>query len=231
MKQENCWLKDTCNKIDCNSFCLKFYKLNYIYNLSLLNDNQRNKLKLRLDSDGSDKKAFDTLKKIEIDIVDFVNNGKNLFIYSDQVGNGKTSWSVRLLQSYLNRNWTHLSLSCHILFISVPKFLLSIKDNITEKNEYVEHIKNNIDKADLVVFDDIGSKQSTVFEDSNLLSMIDNRINNNKANIFTSNLSNELLHDALGDRLYSRVFNSSIKVELVGADKRSLMINNKGVIE
>ena len=90
--------------------------------------------------------------------------------------------------------WSKCSLSCHVLFISVPRLLLALKDNIDTKSEYINHIKENITNCDLVIWDDIGTKQSTTFENENLLYMIDTRINNNKANIFTSNLNRNELH-------------------------------------
>ena len=62
----------------------------------------------------------------------------------------------------------------------------------------------------------------TEFETTNLLSLIESRINSGKTNIFTSNLSNEELHIALGDRLASRICNLDYNIELHGGDKRSI---------
>ena len=57
---------------------------------------------------------------------------------------------------------------------------------------------------------------------SHLLSIIDARLNNNKSNIYTSNLDREDLHSFLGDRLYSRIYNYSTCIEFVGKDKRGI---------
>jgi DNA replication protein DnaC len=97
-----------------------------------------------------------------------------------------------------------------------------LKDNITAKNEYIQHIKDNVLTCDLVIWDDIGTKNSTSFESENLLSMIEGRILNNKANIFTSNLNDQELHDALGDRLASRICNLGYNITFNGGDKRGL---------
>ncbi len=110
-----------------------------------------------------------------------------------------------------------------MLFISVPRFLLELKSNISEKSEYVEHINNNVLDCDLVIWDDIATKLGTEFELSHLLSIIDTRINNGKSNMFTSNLSGVELNKALGDRLYSRIQNySDVVIELQGKDKRGI---------
>ena len=108
------------------------------------------------------------------------------------------------------------------MFISVPRFLLELKSNISQKSEYIEEIEKSILDCDLVVWDDIGNKVGTEFEVSHLLSILDTRLNNNKSNIYTSNLNQEDLHSFLGDRLYSRVYNYSTCIEFVGRDKRGI---------
>ena len=76
--------------------------------------------------------------------------------------------------------------------------------------------------ADLVVWDEVGTKGLTQFEHENILNLINARIDLGKANIYTSNLSDAELHQAVGDRLYSRIAILSDGVELVGSDKRAL---------
>lgn len=220
---ENCWLKNNCSKIDCNTFCLKYFKLNKLYELALVPLERRKHVTLRIDDDNSDEQAFNTLKTIETNIVDFVKSGKNLFIYSSICGNGKSQWSLRMIESYLNKVWLESKLECKVLFISVSKFLLALKDNISKENEYINFIKENVEKCDLVVWDDIATKLGTEFEISHLLSYIDSRILNNKANIYTSNVSGTDLCKALGERLYSRIVNySDYVIEFVGKDKRNI---------
>ena len=106
--------------------------------------------------------------------------------------------------------------------INVPYFLIALKENISEKNGYIQHIKDNIETCDLVIWDDIGHKMGTDYEISNLLSMIESRIINKKANIFTSNLTDAELQAALDGRLASRIWNNSINITLKGGDKRGL---------
>lgn len=222
IKNENCWLKDRCNHCDCNKFCMRMFKLNYLYDSALINDIQRKHKVLVTDKDGTDSEQFVLLSKLEKNIVNVVNGGENICIHSKNCGNGKTSWSLRLVQSYFDKIWINSPLSCRALFINVPHLLMSLKDNISEKNEYVSHIKENIAQADIVIWDDIGTKLITTFESENLLSMIDVRINSGKSNIFTSNLSEEEIHKCLGDRLCSRIWNVKYNIELQGKDKRGL---------
>ena len=213
----NCNLKkDGCT----NSFCLKKYKLDYLFKLGLFSDKQKIRMPLNLDDDEKDLKSFNKLSMYDKDIVNFVDSGKNLYIHSTICGNSKTSWALRLAQSYLNNIYYFSNLECKILFISVPRFLLELKDDISTKSDYIRYIKDNVLKANLVIWDDIGFKGGTEFECSNLLNMIDSRINMNKSNIYTSNLNDRELHKCLGDRLHSRIVNNSINIEFFGKDKR-----------
>lgn len=216
-----CFYYNNCNHKDCEQdFCQKKFKLDFLYEKSLLSDHQRKRIELKLDSDKSDLEVFQFLSHIEQNIERFVNEGRNLFIHSPNCGNGKTSWSVRLMQAYFNQIWHKTPMQCRALFISVPRFLLAIKENITNKSEYLEKVIQSVRVADLVIWDDIAAKTGTEYEINNLLSLIDSRLSLGKSNIFTSNLNGAEISRALGDRLASRICNMSVDVPFVGADKR-----------
>ena len=224
MESKYCWLTNNCKKLHCDdpNGCMILFKLDYLYNQANVPLKLRHNVILKTDADGTDLEEFRQLKSIQDNILSFISNGEQLLIHSSGCGNGKTSWSLRLLQTYFNKIWLKSELECKALFINVPYFLLALKDNISNKNEYIQHIKENVLTCDLVIWDDIGTKNSTSFEAENLLSMIDGRILNNKANIFTSNLSDAELHEALGDRLASRICNLGYNIVLHGGDKRGL---------
>jgi DNA replication protein DnaC len=201
---------------------MRLFKLDYLYKEALISASQRKHVALRIDADGTDEQAFSALKNIENNIESFISQGKNLYIHSTNTGNGKSSWALRFIQTYFNRVWLKSSLRCRALFINVPRFLLSLKENISEKSDYVAHIKENILTCDIVVWDDIATKQTSIFESEHLYSMIEARIADGKSNIFTSNLTAVEMHKALGDRLYSRIVNLSQDIELKGSDKRGI---------
>ena len=225
----DCFVKELCKKYsrdkscDDSNFCIKLFKLEELYDQALLSKSQRKRVGLVLDSDLSDQQAFEQLSKIETNILDFVNEGKNLFIYSNNVGNGKTSWSIRMIQSYLNKIWPESNLSCRALFVNVPRFLLTLKDSISNSSDYINHIKQYVLDVDLVVWDEIGVKSLTTYEHEHLLNLINTRIDKNKSNIYTSNLFGNELQEKVGERLYSRITNLSTNIELVGQDKRGIV--------
>lgn len=224
IESNKCWLKNNCKQLHCNdsSGCLILLKLDYLYNEANVPINLRKNVQIRVDEDGTDLKEFQRLREIQDSVIDFVDKGKQLYIYSSQAGNGKTLWSLRLLQTYFNKIWFTSELKCRALFVDVPYLLLALKDNISNKNDYVKHIKDNIADCDLVIWDDISNKVGTEFEISNLLSMINSRISAGKANIYTSNISPEKLQEYLDIRLASRIASSSEVIEFKGGDKRGL---------
>lgn len=223
-----CWLEESCKKLHCNdpNGCMIKFKLDYLFNEAGISENKRKTQSLVTDVDGTDRNEFIKLKNIQANILDFVNNGENLYIYSTQAGNGKTSWALRLTQAYFKKIWLHTPLKCRALFINVPSFLLALKANINEPNTYYKHIVDNVLDCDLVIWDDIGNKMGTEFEISHLLSIIDSRINMGKANIYTSNILPEQLGNLLDIRLGSRITNASTCIQFKGGDKRSLALDN-----
>ena len=224
---QNCYLRDTCWKYqnkdsscrESNVFCPRFFRMNYLYDQSLFSVKQRKHTPLRIDADGTDKDQFNMLKSIEENVEKFVEQGTNLYIHSPISGNGKTEWSLRILQSYIGKIWFKSDLRCRVLFINVPRYLISLKESITPPSDYVNHVKKNIFDADIVVFDDIATKGITQFEAENLFSIIDTRMNMGKSNVFTSNIIPAQLNDLLGPRLTSRIINISTVNQFRGRDK------------
>lgn len=220
-----CFLYNMCNHKDCDKdFCLRKFKMDTLYSKALMTESQKQHITLRVDEDNTDLEQFKQLAAIEQDILTFVNEGKNLYLHSANCGNGKSSWSLRLVEAYFNKIWARTDLKCRALFISVPRFLLALKDNITAKSDYIDYIKENVLEADLVIWDDIAAKMGSEFELIHLLNILDNRISLGKSNIYTSNLNKQQLYSALGERLTSRIANMSLDIELFGADKRILKL-------
>ena len=223
----SCYLKASCNGKDCDTFCIRKYKMDSLYSAALMTESQKQHIALRVDADGTDLEQFKQLAGIEQNICKFIEEGKNLYLHSAIPGNGKSSWSLRLVEAYFNKIWARSEPKCRALFISVPRFLLALKDNITNKSSYIEYIKENVLDADLVVWDDVAAKNAgTDFELTNLLSIIDNRLALGKSNIYTSNLNRQQLYGVLGERLTSRIANMSIDIELFGSDKRNLKLED-----
>lgn len=220
--QEKCW-KYHNTDAECKHsaiFCPRFFRMNYLFDESLLSQKQRTYTPLRVDEDGTDEEMFRKLKQIELNIEEFVSAGANLYIHSTTCGNGKTEWAIRMLQAYIGKIWYKSDLKCRALFVNVPRYILTLKDSFNETNEFIQHIKKNIFDADIVVFDEIGTKSLTTWEHEQILNLVNTRIDMNKSNIYTSNLTAAELKEKVGDRLYSRIIHMSEDIEFFGCDKR-----------
>lgn len=219
---EKCWYKDVCNKYktaECNPGCMRYMEMDFLMQNSGIPKNRQ--YPQLLTPTKKDINAFIALKEIKDDIVNFVNNGESLYIFSENFGNGKTTWAIKLMQKYFNEVWPGNGFKCRGVFINVPTFLTKIKEGISRKDEDFETLKSNLLTADLVVWDDIAATGLKDFDHANLLTYIDQRKLHALSNIYTGNLRQLQLQEALGNRLASRVWNGSSIVEFVGEDRRS----------
>lgn len=156
-----------------------------------------------------DSKAYDRLADIKCNIKYFVKKEHiNLYINSDLLGNGKTTWAIRLLQSYLYETKTRATINEQVtgLYISVPKLLADLKDFRTESSQqYISYVKDNIANVDLVVWDDIAIEEMSGYDRLQLYVFINDRIFAEQANIFTSNVALKELYKVTGRRIADRL--------------------------
>lgn len=221
--RETCkkWIEGTCPNSD--EFCIKLFKINELFKNSLLSEKQMLYQELRLDNTRQDRDAFLLLKDIQNNIVSFVDKGGSLYLYSPMTGNGKTSWAIRLMQAYILGIWYNSPLTSRTLFINIPRYLIELKNSISSPSEYIDRISDNILTADLIVFDDIGTKVGTDYEIEHLMSAINTRIECGKSNIYTSNVFPSNLADMVGARLASRIIGGSTVIEFKEDDKRGVL--------
>lgn len=216
---EKCWFKGTsiCTRDNCKD-CYIYNRMKMHFDYAGLPENKQ--VTIRLTPDSCDRSAYNELANIKRNIYDFVSNGRSLYLCGHTAGNGKTSWAIKLLQSYLLQIYDVKSCEDRpALFISVANLLIALKDfNNPLSKEYLQAIKD----ADLVVWDDIAITGLSQYDYLQLYSFIDTRIFNGKSNIYTSNRINDKeLQDYVGDRLTSRILSKDTTViELKGRDNR-----------
>lgn len=173
---------------------------------------------IRLSPQVCDKQAFSKLATIRKDIDEFVEQGKNLYICGANPGNGKTSWAIKMLQTYFHYVAEGNLFNVKGLFVSVPDLILKMKDfDSPLSKDYKENLRN----VDLLILDDIAIAGLSQYDYLQLFALIDSRILAGKSMIFTSNNATiKDLKSAVGERLASRIWNNSVVVELKGGDMR-----------
>ena len=170
--------------------------------------------------ENKDYDNFVYLADIKDDIVDFVNNGENLYITSNYTGNGKTSWAIKMLLKYFDSVWSGNGFRIRGVFIHVPTFLNKLKSDIKNPDLGFESLVSCLVDVDLAIWDDIASTGLSQYDHSQLLTYIDQRVLSGKSNIFTGNIPDmEGLEKSVGARLTSRILSGEI-VELKGRDRR-----------
>lgn len=216
MKFEDCLYKDVCEN-ECKDTCIRYLEMKY-----MLKHSNIPKIKQRVNQlipDDCDVDAFLTLAGIRDDIVDFTECGNSLYIYSTTCGNGKTTWSIKLLLQYFNEKWAGNCFTKRGIFINVPTFLYKCKDVISHPDSEFESMKQDLFNVDIVVWDDIAASNISNYDFTTLLAILDYRVLNEMSNIYTSNIVPSDLERYLGTKLSSRI-NEGIKVCLKGGDKR-----------
>lgn len=217
MKIDKCWYKPRCQNV-CSEACVRY---NLMYTLFKLSRTPEALWDYKYLACGkTDLACFKELNDIAEDMLAFVSNGKNLYLFSHNCGNGKTSWAIRLMYRYFDDIWHESCLECRALYINVPEFLYTCKRSISQAVKGFEELCNLIASVDLVIWDDIGDNIATEYEHQILLQYIDGRINAGKSNIYTSNRNFDELKDMLGERLASRIYNASKVLEFKEKDKR-----------
>lgn len=212
----NCLYKEVCNN-ECSESCVRYLEMSYLLDNSNIPKHMQRLISLI--PDDCDYESFCQLAEIKSNMSDFVSKGSNLYILSKNTGNGKTTWSIKLMLKYFDEIWAGNGFNPRGVFIHIPTFLLKCKD-FNNKDEQFELLKSYLMTVDLVVWDDIGSNALSNYDLSQLLMYVDQRILSGKSNIFTGNLNERELENSLGSRLASRIYHTSTVIEFYGKDKR-----------
>ena len=157
----------------------------------------------------------DAIEEDVIGVTKAIGNksGLSKFLFYGEPGTGKTESAYQIAR-LLDRDI--LSVDFEQL---VDSRLGETAKNVVRLFDEINHLQYG---RVIVVFDEIGIKAARTFEFENLLNFINTTIDLGKSSIYMSNLTAAELNDRLGSRLYSRILNMSVDIELHGADKRGL---------
>ena len=215
--KDDCWYKDVCTYNQCVN-CIRYSEMKYLIENSGIPKKRQKPVTL---NGGKDLNAFIELDKIRLDILNFVEGGESVYIFSENTGNGKTSWAIKLLLKYFDSIWAGNGFRVRGYFQHVPTLFSMLKDFSNSTNELKTELKHKLETVDLVVWDDIASTKLSDYDLQQLLPIIDIRVSEGLANIYTGNITTkDGLEKALGNRLASRIWNISTLIEFHGKDRR-----------
>ena len=173
-----------------------------------------------------DAECWDWLEDVRNNIVEEVQRGLNIVITSTTVGNGKTSWAVRLLQRYLAETALDGRMVEKGMFVVSAQLLTEFGDYnyFQTMKEFLERFEK-LKTCDLLVIDEIGGGSLTKASYPYLYDLVNYRVDNNLSTIYTTNYTDEEVINLLGQRLYSRIYDTSVVLEFEASNVRGLEVD------
>lgn len=143
-------------------------------------------------------------------------------LFSGGAGRGKTHLAIATLKGLIRKG-----VPC--LFVDFHELLAEIRNSYDERSQSAElEILRPVLAIDVLLLDDLGSQRTTEWVQDTVFHIINQRYNNRKPLIVTTNLtmepertsSAETLQDRLGYRVVSRLYEMCTPIELDGLDYR-----------
>lgn len=170
--------------------------------------------------DGENSYISRIMHKYVDDFPEFKKNGKGLLLYGT-VGTGKTFAAACVANALIDKGFPCLVTN----FARLTNTISGLRDN---KQAYID----GLNKFDLLVIDDLASERDTEYMNEIVQNIIDSRYRAGLPLIITTNLTSEELKSASDirkQRIYSRLFDMCLPVEVKGKDRRRghLKVNYK----
>lgn len=215
-----CYAENYCKKdrSECSEICGGYRVLRALYSLSRIPISYQYNIPLVPSKD--DMSKYEELERYMHSIVENVEEGKGLYIWSDTTGNGKTSWACKIMSYYFRKIAFKSGLENEGLYIYLPTFLEDLRAQYDNSDPEFKEELEMVKKCKLLIIDDIGAEKPSEWVSERLLSFINTRVSNGLATIYTSNISLDELEKKLGRRIASRIAGSSKIVNLTGKDRR-----------
>ena len=182
----------------------------------------RNLQNISLIPETKDVEAFQQLNLIKSNIKEFVNGGYNLLIFSNNPGNGKTTWASKLGLAYIDYIANYAT-EDPFLYINLPLYFDIRKASIQDKSlvPQVQKTESIIKTAKLIIFDDIGIRDLSEFEKQLLYIWVEHRTSNKQSCIYTSNIHPNNFDNIFGPRVADRIIGYSTIIEIKGQSRRN----------
>lgn len=140
------------------------------------------------------------------------HKGASSFFFSGATGLGKTHLSLAIMNKVTEKGYS-------VFYGSADNILKQMeKERFGRSNTDIEE---EIDNADLIIIDDLGTEFRTAFSETAVYQLINNAMLNSKPMIISSNLSVKELEERYGQRVVSRL-NSFEVVNFTGTDIRQI---------
>jgi DNA replication protein DnaC len=159
-------------------------------------------------------------------IIPLVERGEGFFAYGNKTGTGKTTVGCIALIHYLfhsiSFNPYHIE-NRRVLYLNVPEFMDRLRKSFNNPDLELENLLEELTDRDtapkLILFDDIGAERPSDWVRERLYTLINYRVSNGLANLYTSNDDIEGIRQKLGNRIASRI-ELTKPIHFRGGDRR-----------
>lgn len=152
--------------------------------------------------------SFDFLKAY----AENFKSDSNSFFFTGATGLGKTHLSLAVMNKVTEKGF-------NVFYGSADNIIKQMeKERFGRSNGDIEE---EIENADLLIIDDLGTEFKTAFSETAVYQIINNAILNGKPMIISSNLSINELEERYGQRVVSRL-NSFEVINFIGTDIRQI---------
>lgn len=134
--------------------------------------------------------AYEVARRYADEFQRYAEEGKGLY-FEGTYGTGKTHLAVAIALTLINQG-------VPVICKTSIDILADIKKSYDEKTQYGEHqVMDLYKKAELLVIDDLGKEQCTDWSMPNLYAILNDRYENMKPTIITTNYNEEMLINRL----------------------------------
>lgn len=173
-------------------------------------DDEMQKWKFERDDRTNERVTNVALKYVE-NFTTMRESGKGLLFYG-KTGTGKTFAAACIVNALIDMGYP-------CLVTSLSRLINTISGMYDGKQEYID----GLNRFTLVVFDDLATEADTAYRNELVYNIIDSRYRAGLPFIVTTNLTATELksaEDINKQRIYSRLFERCLPVEVAGSDRR-----------
>lgn len=134
-------------------------------------------------------------------------------LISGPVGTGKTHLAIAVLRTVFSS-----AAFSQIMFYPLPKLLSGIREQMGKSRK--QNLLEESMKVDFLVLDDLGAERVTDWVAEQLYILVNERYENMRPTIFTTNCDLETLEKNIGQRTMSRIMEMCDGILLTGEDYR-----------
>ncbi len=163
--------------------------------------------------------ALNKAKEYVIRFNEFETEGKGLLL-TGQVGTGKTHLSAAIANYLMFKKYVPVKFGNVTSLLSEIKETYNDEENKKANKETEGKIIKSLSSVRLLIIDDLGKEKSTDWSNTIIYTIINNRYENYKPTIVTTNLSIKELENRIGDASVSRLIEMCDGIKMDGFDYR-----------